>query len=604
MHKRILRVSVLLAVLVLPVASAAHSGSPPVVLKKGNGRYPIGQFLELYEDQGATLTIHDVTSDSISPRFVHNPSAAPNLGVIHAVVWVRFSVLDSTDGSDHWLLEIAHPPLNHVDLYVPQEDGTYLVKLGGNTQPFLDRDIKHRNHIYRLPTVLGKPVTYYLRCASASSILLPLTIYSQAAFAQSDHTEQLTFGLYHGIILAMILYNMFLFFSVQDKSYLFYSLYVLGYGFYQLVMDGIALEYVWPRATQWNIDSIPFVVGWFEFFGAVFARHFLATKRDLPAWDKTLLALMVIGVLLASTAFYLPLAVTNWLSIVSGFVFVTILLATGALAMKRGIRHARFFLLALSGMWAGFLIRIFRILDVLPYAAYTTYGFQVGVLWEVMFLSFALGDRINTLKVEKEREKALMRNRIAADLHDEIGSNLSGIAMASQILKRKGQLDDWSREELTDIAATAIRTADMMRDIVWFINPEHDTLDDLVMKMKEAAGLLLNGMEYEVVGFEKLKRRLTPEVRRNIYLIYKEALNNIAKHARAQRVQVRAREGDGRLNLEIHDDGVGFFEGEVRQSEGLKNMRRRAAHIGGTLAIMSGAGKGTTITLSVPLVEN
>jgi signal transduction histidine kinase len=69
-------------------------------------------------------------------------------------------------------------------------------------------------------------------------------------------------------------------------------------------------------------------------------------------------------------------------------------------------------------------------------------------------------------------------------------------------------------------------------------------------------------------------------------------------------VQVKAREGDGRLNLEIHDDGVGFFEGEVRQSEGLKNMRRRAAHIGGTLAILSGAGKGTTITLSVPLVEN
>jgi signal transduction histidine kinase len=205
-----------------------------------------------------------------------------------------------------------------------------------------------------------------------------------------------------------------------------------------------------------------------------------------------------------------------------------------------------------------------------------------------------------TAEAQKEAEKEQMRIRIASDLHDEIGSNLSSIALIGQVLLEKVKVSQRMKERLQEIPRIARVTAESMRDIVWFINPENDDWDKFLAKMRETANQMLEMQEFT---FNVLERGITLETdlnfRRNLYLIYKECLQNIIKHSRAQKVEIELRQKDNSLILRVGDDGVGFDTGREYSGNGLKNLRRRAADIGGKLEIISEIGEGTTVTLKV-----
>jgi signal transduction histidine kinase len=202
-------------------------------------------------------------------------------------------------------------------------------------------------------------------------------------------------------------------------------------------------------------------------------------------------------------------------------------------------------------------------------------------------------------RINRLMEMHRMRLRIAGDLHDEIGSNLSTIVVASDMIGRRAKLEEHDRSQLNDIARTALQTANGMREIVWFINPEHDRMDDLLLKMKDVAIAMLGDLSY---GFHSpdavLDIHLTPEVRRNIFLIFKESVNNIVRHSRAGHVDIDIRVEGGMFRMKISDDGVGFDHRTIRRGEGLNNLRKRASAIGAELTIESIPNKGTATLLT------
>ena len=154
---------------------------------------------------------------------------------------------------------------------------------------------------------------------------------------------------------------------------------------------------------------------------------------------------------------------------------------------------------------------------------------------------------------------------------------------------------------LSDASRAARHTADALKDIVWIINPENDKIEDITLRMKDSAAKLLVGVDYT---FEcqagGLSSVLDMEFRRHLLLIYKDILNNIAKHARATRVVIRVGQANGFLSMEARDNGVGFVECDIQRGNGLSNLRKRAAEMGGTIDIASCAGRGTTVTLRAP----
>jgi len=200
------------------------------------------------------------------------------------------------------------------------------------------------------------------------------------------------------------------------------------------------------------------------------------------------------------------------------------------------------------------------------------------------------------LKVER------MRLRIAGDLHDDIGSNLSSISLGSEYVLRRQSLDDETRKLIEEIKSNAVQTADSMRDIVWLINPKNDKIEDLFDRMKDAASQILHGVPYSFESPKDSLPNLTDlTLRRNVYLIYKESLNNIAKHAKATKVDIAVTHTDGKLNTAIRDNGIGFNQESVRRGNGLANLKRRAEAIKGSIDVQSISGSGTTVKLSVPI---
>ncbi len=198
------------------------------------------------------------------------------------------------------------------------------------------------------------------------------------------------------------------------------------------------------------------------------------------------------------------------------------------------------------------------------------------------------------LKVER------LRMRIASDLHDDVGTNLSSIVVTSQIMERQASLSDQDRLQLKVIESIAAGTQEMMRDIVWMLNPKNDSLDDLVLKMKEVAARLLQNVHYRFLApQEKLLEKVSIEFKRNVFLIFKESLNNIVKHSSAAEVVIEIRQADDRFVLQIRDDGRGFEPDHKGTGTGITSLQRRAAQIGGTMEFVSAEGEGTIVTLSV-----
>jgi len=197
---------------------------------------------------------------------------------------------------------------------------------------------------------------------------------------------------------------------------------------------------------------------------------------------------------------------------------------------------------------------------------------------------------------------ANVRTRIATDLHDDIGASLSQIAILSEVAQ-SGANGPRNGTPLKEIAGISRELVDSMSDIVWAINPEHDHLSNLVYRMRRFATDLLGGQGIALrfqtsVADHDLK--VGANVRRQVYLIFKEAIHNTARHAGAKSVEVELDREDGRLLLRVADDGRGFDLCAKSQGHGLRSMRARAAALDGTVEFESSV-QGTTVRVSVRL---
>jgi signal transduction histidine kinase len=208
------------------------------------------------------------------------------------------------------------------------------------------------------------------------------------------------------------------------------------------------------------------------------------------------------------------------------------------------------------------------------------------------------------IRVARLLEVERVRTRIATDLHDDIGASLSQIAVLSQYASRqasRGAAE--ARVSLQRITELSGGVVDAMSDVVWSINPARDKMSDLVHRMRRFAVDLFSEGDAVLrldLPEDPADVRLDPEARRQVYLVFKEALRNAARHAGAREVEVSLRrEGNGLL-LAVRDDGGGIDGGEGSGGSGLESMRRRADGIGGTLEIRGRQGGGTEVLLRIP----
>lgn len=215
---------------------------------------------------------------------------------------------------------------------------------------------------------------------------------------------------------------------------------------------------------------------------------------------------------------------------------------------------------------------------------------------------------LHRLRLQRLLHIEKVRNRLARDLHDDMGSTLSTINILSNIALQQKSLDEAkSKQYLNTISQSTHQMMEAMDDIVWSINPVNDSIAKIVARMKETAGTILEPQQIDY-RFETdpqvLELHLSMEARREIFLIFKEALNNALKYAGCSLVVVKLAKKGAELMLTISDDGVGFSmpeSGSTVRGNGLKNMQIRAGNVKGKLSVVSEPGKGTAINLLLPI---
>lgn len=193
-----------------------------------------------------------------------------------------------------------------------------------------------------------------------------------------------------------------------------------------------------------------------------------------------------------------------------------------------------------------------------------------------------------------------VRNRIASDLHDEVGSNLNSIAIYAELLRQKAEGKMELLPILDRITSNSEETVGLMRDTVWAINPENDSTERLTERMRSFGVEILAAknihFRFEAPVLNN-KTELSMEQRRNLYLVYKEAINNIAKHSGAKNAKCVMKKETNGLAVRITDDGRGFDPTETFEGNGLKNFSLRSQHTDLYVKVQSAPGKGTTVEI-------
>jgi two-component system sensor histidine kinase UhpB len=194
-----------------------------------------------------------------------------------------------------------------------------------------------------------------------------------------------------------------------------------------------------------------------------------------------------------------------------------------------------------------------------------------------------------------------LRNKIASDLHDDVGSTLSSISIFSQMAQEQ------SKETiplLETIGDSSRKMLDAMADIVWTIKPENDQFEKIIMRMRSFAYELLGAkkIDFEFLADDEVeKMKLPMETRKNLYLIFKEATNNMVKYSEANKATFAIKEEGNNLTMTIKDNGKGFDINKSSEGNGIKNMKKRATEIGAYFLIDSYPGNGTTIQIKVAI---
>jgi len=229
--------------------------------------------------------------------------------------------------------------------------------------------------------------------------------------------------------------------------------------------------------------------------------------------------------------------------------------------------------------------------------------------WFLTLVALALGLMAYSLfryRVTRLLEMANMRTRIATDLHDDIGANLTRIALLSEVAKQTHGTQEHTGEAapLASITRIARESVSSMSDIVWAIDPQRESLRDLIRRMRQHADEIftLRGIELHFHAPSPADNvKLSMDVRRDLLLIFKEAVNNAARHARCSQVEIDLRVEGSRLVMAVVDDGVGFDTSLESEGQGLTSMQRRAQRLNGRIDITSGSGVGTTLRLEIPM---
>ncbi|MDH4120893.1 MAG: sensor histidine kinase [Deltaproteobacteria bacterium] len=363
----------------------------------------LAPYLEMLPDSGSPE--HPLSLANIQrlppDRFKPNGPQDPNYGFNKQDHWHRMSLRVKEGAPSHLLLVMEDPGVNFYEIFLVENGKLRRSWTGGNYLPFSQRMLPYRLATYEISPTPGKTVELYF-ILHPNVALGPFSLYSPTAHSQHTAKENMLIGFFFGGLGMIWLYNLFLLISLRDKIYLYYLLQLMAWAFISLILYFLLPQYIWPDSAWMNWVGTVLAFTSSAFFVPLFARKLLETKRVAPKLDRLIVATQYAGLI--------PLLVWGFGHPVYPFMFFgglalvnnALLMVTGVVCWRRGVFAAKYYMWSWGVLVTGIFVFILRTFGVFPNNLFSFHGMQLGVLVEMAVLSFALADRFNRMRQEKD----------------------------------------------------------------------------------------------------------------------------------------------------------------------------------------------------------
>ena len=401
----------------------------PLILNEGGSPFhKLGQYIDILEDPTGELKITDVTGPKWGAKFKESTKTVHNLGFSKSSFWARIHIQNKTKNEPTWLLSQNYYQQDIVKFYRLKK-GVWEETLTGDTLPFSSREIDTKSFTFKIEP---KENSFYYMLIRGSVTQMNLTLTTPLEFSTKESYTNYILGLFFGLVLAMLIYNTFIFFSTRRTSYLFYVFYVLSIGLFIMIRGGFAQRFLFRDFTWASNYGFSFLGGTTALFLAFFTISYLNIKNENPKLYKFLLIFIVSSSLVILSSFILPYAFcAPFMTINSLFSLIAIYI-TGFYKYRMKFRPAKYFILAFTFFISGGVSESLLGMGILPSNVLTRNLLLVGNAIELILLSMGLADRFNLIQeeaIKKETEAKKLQENYAKTLETEVNLKTKSLKM-------------------------------------------------------------------------------------------------------------------------------------------------------------------------------
>ncbi len=309
-----------------------------------------------FEELGGEKTINQVLLTK-KKLWKESGDRQINLGYSDSAFWFQLAFINTSPLQNKRLLKIGYDVLDKIDIYTVRNNGDIEHSVLGDKLKFEQRFIQHRHFLVPITFNTNEIVDLYLRVKTTSSIQLPLSLWEVNKFYQEDQLRLIFHGVYFGIVLVMVIYNLFVYFAVSEKTYLYYVACISFMAMFIATLNGLAFQFLWPNSTWWNDQSIIFFLNGMIVFSIIFSIdflsiHYLSQKRSY--FFLTLLAL--VSAVLMALCFVIPYEWVIKPTLVTAMTTCIALLCLGLFRWYKGATSARYFTIAWISLLLGGIV--------------------------------------------------------------------------------------------------------------------------------------------------------------------------------------------------------------------------------------------------------
>lgn len=434
---------------------------------------------------------------------------------IKAAYWIEFTFCIE-EGEDQYMLEFFDQTIDTVSLYLQKDNGQIQSWQFGDQYPFSQKPFSHKNFQVNLSGAGQYQV--YARIASQHYADIRISIKTINRFIKYAINEYYLYGIFYGMILIISLYNLTIYTAIREIKYLYYTFYILSVGLFAMCVDGIAYQYLWPGMPKWNHIAHGVMQFSLIFWSIVFSKRFLRPAARAPKIDQLLNWILGFRTALFLYALFIDQNAFNYRYI--EVIPLSVIFYGSILVLNRGYKPARFFIIAYGFLFTGFLIKALLALSIIPLKAIsnseflqivTYYSLHISFVFEMLFLSLALSDRVRILKETRDRAQ----NRIIQQ-HE---SSIRYKDMLNAQLEQKIQERTVEIREKNDMLQTANQTLEKQKHDISQINSMLD-LDNWKLRNN------IKSLQKERL----INKRLDYEEFKGVFTSNKKCLEFLANH--------------------------------------------------------------------------